>query len=144
MPSRAVPDGVVDAEVAAVLAGDSTVLAVPVEPAPPEIAEADIAGSAALVVDSDPAETSAVDSDPAEADASEADTTEADGDALPSSSRRVRNRLVRLATPRTSTAGSPVLEPLIRAIRVTHPKADVRAIQRAYEVAEHHHRLQSV
>ena len=49
---------------------------------------------------------------------------------------------MRLATPRTSTGNSPVLEPLIRSIRVTHPKADIRAIQRAYEVAEHHHRLQ--
>jgi guanosine-3',5'-bis(diphosphate) 3'-pyrophosphohydrolase len=82
---------------------------------------------------------------PVEAAASEPETDGADGadpDAAPSSGRRVRARLARLATPRTSTTTSPVLEPLIRSIRVTHPKADTRAIQRAYEVAEHHHRLQ--
>ena len=32
-----------------------------------------------------------------------------------------------------------MLEPLIRAIRAAHPKADTRAILRAYEVAEQYH-----
>ena len=142
MPSRAVPDGVVDAAVEAVPEAVSTVEADPtvvvdaLEVAPPEIAETD---TEAVAADGDQAEA---ETSEAEVETSEADTAEADGDSLPSSSRRVRNRLVRLATPRTSTGGSPVLEPLVRSIRVTHPKADVRAIQRAYEVAEHHHRLQ--
>jgi len=59
-----------------------------------------------------------------------------------SSGRRVRARLARLAAQRGSTASSPVLDPLIRAIRLAHPKADTRTIQRAYDVAEHHHRSQ--
>ncbi|RNL83643.1 RelA/SpoT family protein [Halostreptopolyspora alba] len=37
---------------------------------------------------------------------------------------------------------NPVLEPLIKTVRATHPKADVRLIERAYEVAAHHHRDQ--
>jgi GTP pyrophosphokinase len=34
---------------------------------------------------------------------------------------------------------NPVLEPLIKTVRATHPKADVRLIERAYEVAAHWH-----
>jgi len=37
---------------------------------------------------------------------------------------------------------NPVLEPLIKTVRNTHPKADVRLIERAYDVAAHHHRHQ--
>jgi len=37
---------------------------------------------------------------------------------------------------------NPVLEPLIKTIRATHPKADVRLVERAYEVAAHWHRNQ--
>ena len=37
---------------------------------------------------------------------------------------------------------SPVLEPVIAAVRQHHPKADLRPIQRAYEVAEEAHRGQ--
>ncbi|WP_283133983.1 RelA/SpoT family protein [Rhizohabitans arisaemae] len=37
---------------------------------------------------------------------------------------------------------NPVLEPLIKTTRATHPKADVRLIERAYEVAAYHHRDQ--
>ena len=37
---------------------------------------------------------------------------------------------------------NPVLEPLIKTIRATHPKADVRLIERAYEVAADYHRTQ--
>ena len=32
---------------------------------------------------------------------------------------------------------NPVLEPLFKTVRATHPKADVRLIERAYEVAAH-------
>ena len=38
---------------------------------------------------------------------------------------------------------SPVLEPLIRTVRTTHPKADIRLIERAYEVAAKCHANQS-
>ncbi|MFC4562606.1 RelA/SpoT family protein [Nocardiopsis mangrovi] len=37
---------------------------------------------------------------------------------------------------------NPVLEPLIKTVRATHPKVDVRLIERAYDVAAHHHRHQ--
>ena len=52
--------------------------------------------------------------------------------------RRVRARLARLTA--TKAGGTPpVLEPLTRTIRTNHPKADLRDVIRAYEVAEHHH-----
>jgi GTP diphosphokinase / guanosine-3',5'-bis(diphosphate) 3'-diphosphatase len=37
---------------------------------------------------------------------------------------------------------NPVLEPLIKTIRAHHPKADVRTVERAYEVAAHWHKDQ--
>ncbi|WP_179646549.1 RelA/SpoT family protein [Spinactinospora alkalitolerans] len=37
---------------------------------------------------------------------------------------------------------NPVLEPLIKTVRATHPRVDVRLIERAYEVAAYHHRDQ--
>ncbi len=54
---------------------------------------------------------------------------------------RVRRRLARLGAQRGVTM-NPVLEPLIKTVRATHPKVDVRLIERAYEVAAHHHRDQ--
>ena len=57
---------------------------------------------------------------------------------LPEAARRMRARLARLggAKPGGSQA---VLEPLFRTVRSHHPKADVRLLQRAYEVAERCH-----
>jgi guanosine-3',5'-bis(diphosphate) 3'-pyrophosphohydrolase len=46
----------------------------------------------------------------------------------------VRRRLARLGGPRSGTA-NPVLEPLIKTVRATHPKADIRLIERAYDAA---------
>ncbi|MGW4643545.1 RelA/SpoT family protein [Sphaerisporangium sp. NPDC004334] len=37
---------------------------------------------------------------------------------------------------------NPVLEPLFKTVRATHPKADLRVIERAYDVAAYHHRDQ--
>src|SRR5690606_7044098 len=37
---------------------------------------------------------------------------------------------------------NPVLEPLFRTVKATHPKADLRLIERAYEVAAYYHRGQ--
>jgi len=37
---------------------------------------------------------------------------------------------------------NPVLEPLTKTVRATHPKADIRLIERAYEVAAHWHASQ--
>jgi GTP diphosphokinase / guanosine-3',5'-bis(diphosphate) 3'-diphosphatase len=50
----------------------------------------------------------------------------------------VRRRLARLGAPRGGGI-NPVLEPLIKTIRGTHPKADIRLVDRAYEVAAHWH-----
>jgi GTP pyrophosphokinase len=55
--------------------------------------------------------------------------------------RRVRARLARMAGQRTSVV-NPVLEPLFRSVRQTHPKADLKIIERAYETAEECHRGQ--
>ncbi|MDE9367332.1 bifunctional (p)ppGpp synthetase/guanosine-3',5'-bis(diphosphate) 3'-pyrophosphohydrolase [Luteipulveratus sp. YIM 133132] len=57
------------------------------------------------------------------------------------STSRVRARLVRLGGPRHSSSNR-VLEPLLRTVRTTHPKADTALIERAYEVAERYHRGQ--
>src|SRR5262249_46936230 len=50
----------------------------------------------------------------------------------------VRRRLARLGAPRGGGV-NPVLEPLTKTVRATHPKADIRLIERAYEVAAHCH-----
>jgi GTP diphosphokinase / guanosine-3',5'-bis(diphosphate) 3'-diphosphatase len=50
----------------------------------------------------------------------------------------VRRRLARLGATRGGGV-NPVLEPLIKTVRATHPKADIRLIERAYEVAAYWH-----
>ncbi|HYK27325.1 MAG TPA: RelA/SpoT family protein [Streptosporangiaceae bacterium] len=54
----------------------------------------------------------------------------------------VRRRLARLGATRGS-AVNPVLEPLVKTVRATHPKADIRLIERAYDVAARMHAGQS-
>ncbi len=54
----------------------------------------------------------------------------------------VRRRLARLGAARGGGV-NPVLEPLVRTVRTTHPKADVRLIERAYETAARLHAGQS-
>jgi GTP diphosphokinase / guanosine-3',5'-bis(diphosphate) 3'-diphosphatase len=54
---------------------------------------------------------------------------------------RTRARLARLGGGRQSSI-DPVLEPLFRIVRGTHPKADLAIIERAYCTAEQHHRNQ--
>ncbi|HEV3289134.1 MAG TPA: GTP pyrophosphokinase, partial [Streptosporangiaceae bacterium] len=53
----------------------------------------------------------------------------------------VRRRLARLGAQRGNTF-NPVLDPLIKTVRATHPKADVRLIERAYDQAAYWHREQ--
>jgi len=53
--------------------------------------------------------------------------------------RRVRARLARFNAPWQSQQVSEVLEPLIAQHRASHPKADVRLLQRAYDTASHWH-----
>ena len=57
------------------------------------------------------------------------------------SGRGVRARLARIGT--SKQVGNPVLEPLFRTVRANHPKADLALLERAYEVAERHHRGQT-
>ena len=52
-----------------------------------------------------------------------------------------RVRLARLGAQRRSGV-NPALEPTIKTIRAHHPKADVRMVERAYEVAAYWHRDQ--
>jgi GTP pyrophosphokinase len=53
----------------------------------------------------------------------------------------VRRRLARLGAQRGATM-NPVLEPLIKTVRGTHPKADIRLLERAYDTAAYWHRDQ--
>lgn len=53
----------------------------------------------------------------------------------------VRRRLSRFGG-QWGGAMNPVLEPLFKTVRATHPKADLRLIERAYDVAAFHHRDQ--
>ncbi|WP_203335532.1 RelA/SpoT family protein [Nocardioides limicola] len=55
----------------------------------------------------------------------------------PPSARRMRARLARMGT--RSQTGNPVLEPLFRAVRANHPKADLALLERAYLTAERMH-----
>jgi GTP pyrophosphokinase len=59
----------------------------------------------------------------------------------PAPPRRVRAALNRL-TPGTRSQNPPELEPLLRTLRATHPKADLRPVLRAYEVAVEGHKGQ--
>src|SRR5690349_22697452 len=52
----------------------------------------------------------------------------------------MRARLARMGTRNQS--GNPELEPLFRAVRANHPKADLALLERAYATAELHHRGQ--
>ena len=53
--------------------------------------------------------------------------------------RRVRARLARFNAPWQTPQVSGALEPLISQHRNSHPKADIRLLQRAYDTAEHWH-----
>jgi guanosine-3',5'-bis(diphosphate) 3'-pyrophosphohydrolase len=65
-------------------------------------------------------------------------TPTGDPSAAAAGTAAVRRRLARLGAPRGGGA-NPVLEPLIKTVRATHPKVDVRPIERAYEVAARQH-----
>ncbi|GAB2769245.1 GTP pyrophosphokinase [Nocardioides salsibiostraticola] len=54
--------------------------------------------------------------------------------------RSMRARLARMGTK--GEPGSPVLEPLFRAVRANHPKADLALLERAYRLAEKMHGTQ--
>ena len=56
--------------------------------------------------------------------------------------RRVRARLARFNAPWQTPQVAEVLEPLVATHRASHPKADVRLLQRAYDAAAEHHSSQ--
>jgi GTP pyrophosphokinase len=58
----------------------------------------------------------------------------------PVSASKVRSRLVRFGT--RGPSASPALEPVLVAVRVNHPRADLSVIERAYVTAERAHRGQ--
>ena len=62
----------------------------------------------------------------------------ADGAPAPVGGRSVRARLARLTATRPGGT-PPVLEPLVRTAREIHPKADLRPVLRAYEIAQQAH-----
>ncbi len=53
---------------------------------------------------------------------------------------RMRQRLARLGATRSSQ--SAVLDPLVKVVGASHPKADIALLERAYSTAEHYHRGQ--
>ena len=58
----------------------------------------------------------------------------------PAPPRGVRSRLARLTSPRP--LGDPAIEPLLRTVRSTHPRADLAVITAAYETASRAHQGQ--
>jgi GTP pyrophosphokinase len=61
----------------------------------------------------------------------------AGSEALPTTSR-VLSRIARFGSGRGSST-SPLLDPLLRTVRVTHPKADLSVIERAFDAAARAH-----
>ena len=81
----------------------------------------------------DDAATSPAVAERADAPAPEAPRPSASGP----SARRMRTRLARIGS--RSQPSTPVLEPLFRAVRANHPKADLALLERAYRTAERMH-----
>jgi GTP diphosphokinase / guanosine-3',5'-bis(diphosphate) 3'-diphosphatase len=54
--------------------------------------------------------------------------------------QRMRTRLARIGR---AQSGDPVLEPLFKVVRATHPKADLAIVEKAYHTAERYHRGQT-
>ncbi|MGL4744546.1 MAG: RelA/SpoT family protein [Dermatophilaceae bacterium] len=67
------------------------------------------------------------------------ETTAAVQGAASAVSSRARARAALARVGRQRPAANPVLEPLLQVVRVTHPKADIGVVERAYAVAERAH-----
>jgi GTP pyrophosphokinase len=103
---------------------------VPTEPAP--------AGALRDTTVAEPPEPLAPEEPAPEAAAAAADMVPVSDTGLPEAARRMRSRLARLGGPK-SGGTPPVLEPLFKTVRTHHPKADLRIVQRAFELAERCH-----
>jgi len=101
------------------------------------VADEGVAGRAAT----QPAPVEGEHSAKAPSDATSSSTNQPTPSGGPGSGRRMRARLARMATK--SQPGNPVLEPLFRAVRTNHPKADLALLERAYLVAEKAHGTQT-
>jgi guanosine-3',5'-bis(diphosphate) 3'-pyrophosphohydrolase len=85
--------------------------------------------------------TASEQSTPSRTPAGETPLAEDPGPAVTGSSAgRMRARLARIGT--RGQSNNPVLEPLFRAVKVNHPKADLALLERAYATAERLHRGQ--
>jgi guanosine-3',5'-bis(diphosphate) 3'-pyrophosphohydrolase len=97
----------------------------------------------ALAPEARPAKGGKAEAEPAEPAAPAAPRPAPAGDAEPatgalgSTGGRMRARLARIGT--RGQASNPVLEPLFRAVRTNHPKADLALLERAYLTAERQH-----
>ncbi|MGL5851013.1 MAG: HD domain-containing protein, partial [Phycicoccus sp.] len=67
------------------------------------------------------------------------DTTTAVPGAPAAVTSRARARAALARVGRQRPPANPVLEPLLQVVRVTHPKADIGLVERAYAVAERAH-----
>src|SRR5262252_8749637 len=132
----------------------------PAEPAPAEPASAELASAESASAESAPAKPAPANrasAKPTDADSASAEPASAGPEgsagatalAVPTAppattppgaigGAAVRRRLARLGATRGGGV-NPVLEPLTKTVRATHPKADIRLIERAYEVAAHWH-----
>ncbi|GAA1928353.1 GTP pyrophosphokinase [Nocardioides lentus] len=61
------------------------------------------------------------------------------GPAPVTSARGMRARLARIGTRSSASDTNPVLDPLFKAVRANHPKADLALLERAYTTAETMH-----
>ena len=105
---------------------------------PADVAAATPAPGDPLADAAAPAEVAATSAAPAEVAATSAPPAEPPAATGSAGTAGVRRRLARLGAPRGGGT-NPVLEPLIKTVRATHPKADVRLIERSYDVAAQMH-----
>jgi GTP diphosphokinase / guanosine-3',5'-bis(diphosphate) 3'-diphosphatase len=118
----------------------------PAEAAPAGAVPAETASAEPAAAEPAATETAPAESAPSSVPGASSDTAAPAVPTLPPSTTppgttggaAVRRRLSRLGAPRGGGV-NPVLEPLTKTVRATHPKADIRAIERAYEVAAHWH-----
>ena len=140
-PSDAGPTGAVPADPAPI--GPAPPSAVPAGPLPADV-EAEVSEEAEFEADPNPTQPLPglpllLDDEPDAIDTAAmpdiADTTYR---------RRVRARLARRLTAggQRPSGIQAVLEPLVATHRAAHPKADLKILQRAYDIAEEHHRGQ--
>jgi GTP diphosphokinase / guanosine-3',5'-bis(diphosphate) 3'-diphosphatase len=143
-PGRAAPAG---SRLGAVPSAGGTAPAASADGSEPGVIAGDVEVSEEAEFEADPYPTQPLPGLPLLLD-DEPDTT--DSAAMPGIAdpttyrRRVRARLARRLTAggQRPSGIQAVLEPLVATHRAAHPKADLKILQRAYDIAEEHHRGQ--